>query len=456
MGDVEANNKSWLQKYWAIILSGGFIWTGISSLKEDAREAMEMIFFGAAILVGWFLWRRNQRQKQRKEIEEHNAHLAGLTKEGTQEQELRAKQEEEKRQSQAEYNQGEHTGGFGDMLDYDFIAIDFETATTHMDSACSIGIAMVKNGAVVDTFYSLIQPPANVYDPDNTKVHGLSSCDTVNAPTFDDLWPQIFCYFGRYPVIAHNARFDMSVLAMCAKSNWIDIPNFKYMDTINLAKDIVPGNKTLRNCVDYFGIDLSNHHNAVADAVACAEVALACVRHAKRRDLLHFAFSTPNVKIHNFSSLTPMEELERHRNVEQPEKRKAVYNPPERKSEVDRKFISPKSIHPQTTSFDENHPLYKKTIVFTGDLSIYRDEAMQLAVDVGAIVRGSVSGKTNYLVVGMQDIDIVGDDGMSRKEEKAHELNQSGKANINIIGEKEFLELINWTPETDKKELEPV
>lgn len=341
------------------------------------------------------------------------------------------------------------------MLDYDFIAIDFETATNHMDSACSIGIAMAKDGAVVDTFYSLIQPPANIYDQNNTKVHGLSACDTVNAPTFDDLWPQICVYFGAYPVIAHNARFDMSVLAMCAKSNWINIPNFKYMDTINLTKDIVPGSKTLKNCVDFFGIDLSNHHNAAADAVACAEVALACVRYSKRRDLLHFAFSTPNVKIHNFSSLTPMEEFESHRKAEQPEK-KAFYNPPEKKNEFYRKFTPPQSIQPQTTAFDENHPLYKKAIVFTGEISIDRDKAMQLAVDVGALVRGAVSGKTDYLVVGVQDTAIVGDDGMSSKEERAYALNQAGKANIKIIGEKEFFELINWAPEADTKELEPV
>ena len=329
------------------------------------------------------------------------------------------------------------------MLDYDFIAIDFETATAEMDSACSIGIAMVKDGAVVDTFYSLIQPPENAYDPHNTQIHGLSECDTANAPTFKALWKQIFPYFGEYPVIAHNARFDMSVLAMCGKSNWIDIPNFKYMDTINLAKDIVPGSKTLQNCVDFFGIDLSNHHNAAADAIACAEVALACVKHAKCKDLLHFAFSTPHVKIHNFSSLTPMEAFENNRRPD----------PPDRKSAFYKKFTLPKSIHPQSIFFDENHPLYKKSIVFTGELSIPRDIAMQLAVDVGALVKGSVSGKTDYLVVGVQDTAIVGADGMSGKEEKAYALNEAGKANIRIIREKEFLELIKWAPEDAEKEL---
>lgn len=67
---------------------------------------------------------------------------------------------------------------------------------------------------------------------------------------------------------------------------------------------------------------------------------------------------------------------------------------------------------------------------------------MQMAVDAGAILKNTVSSKTGYLVVGKQDVAIVGMDGMSTKEEKAHALNEAGKANIQIISESEFLELV--------------
>ena len=72
-----------------------------------------------------------------------------------------------------------------------------------------------------------------------------------------------------------------------------------------------------------------------------------------------------------------------------------------------------------------------------------RTEAMQLAVDVGAKVASSVSRKTHYLVVGKQDLSLVGDDGMSTKEERAYELNSQGKADIKIIGEDTFLSLVH-------------
>ena len=70
-----------------------------------------------------------------------------------------------------------------------------------------------------------------------------------------------------------------------------------------------------------------------------------------------------------------------------------------------------------------------------------RVEAMQIAVNSGAIIRTDVSRKTDYLIVGMQDKALVGDDGMSSKEEKAYALNAEGKASIRIIDEAEFLRL---------------
>ena len=68
-----------------------------------------------------------------------------------------------------------------------------------------------------------------------------------------------------------------------------------------------------------------------------------------------------------------------------------------------------------------------------------------MATDVGAIVRTSVSSKTDYLVVGAQDATIVGPDGMSGKERKAHELNETGKASIKTINEDVFIALIVGT-----------
>ena len=46
----------------------------------------------------------------------------------------------------------------------DFAAIDFETANNERSSVCSVGVVIVRNGEIVDSFYSLIQPEPNYYN----------------------------------------------------------------------------------------------------------------------------------------------------------------------------------------------------------------------------------------------------------------------------------------------------
>lgn len=71
-----------------------------------------------------------------------------------------------------------------------------------------------------------------------------------------------------------------------------------------------------------------------------------------------------------------------------------------------------------------------------------RTEAMQAVFKLGASVKSSVSRKTDYLVVGKQDMLLVGSDGISSKEKKAVELNETGTAHIEIINEEQFLSVL--------------
>lgn len=66
----------------------------------------------------------------------------------------------------------------------DFAAIDFETANSERTSVCSVGVVVVRNGEIVDSFYSLIQPEPNYYTYFCSRVHGLCREDTDSAPVF--------------------------------------------------------------------------------------------------------------------------------------------------------------------------------------------------------------------------------------------------------------------------------
>ena len=94
----------------------------------------------------------------------------------------------------------------------DFVAIDFETATSDPNSACAVGLAFVVGLEVVATTHRLIQPPGNQYAQGNIHVHGIYPEDTEHAPDFLTVWQELHPMLAGKALIAHNARFDMSVI----------------------------------------------------------------------------------------------------------------------------------------------------------------------------------------------------------------------------------------------------
>ena len=89
---------------------------------------------------------------------------------------------------------------------FDFTAIDFETATNKMSSACSIGLVAVNNLEIVKKEYFLIKPSTNYVSQENTNIHGLTYEDVKDALSFDKVWPIISPYFYNSSFIfAHNA-----------------------------------------------------------------------------------------------------------------------------------------------------------------------------------------------------------------------------------------------------------
>lgn len=316
------------------------------------------------------------------------------------------------------------------MERYDFIAIDFETANHNYDSACSIGIAAVRDFEIVDTFYSLINP-CTEFDSNNIQIHGITPERVQDSPTPDDLWDDIFHFFGPYAVLAHNAYFDMSVLKRSFSLEYID---FKYIDTVSICKEFVPGKKNLENCAKFFDIDLGQHHNALDDAITCAKLAISCIRASGCKNLGELCFALENVRIKQFSDLNPPASAIFHKEKpkERPEPVYSKIRPSDIQCEVDVLSINPENF------------FFGKTVVFTGELHISREDAMQKVVNLGGIIKASVSKKIDYLVVGEQDRKIVGNSGKSSKERKAAELNESGAANIEILNEAQFLSILQW------------
>lgn len=321
---------------------------------------------------------------------------------------------------------------------YDFVAIDFETATSDRASACAIGIVAVKNLEPIDRFYSLIQPPQNYYAPVNVSIHGISPEMTADAPTLTELWPQIKHFFDIHiPIVAHNASFDMSVLR---QSSNVDIPEFTYFDSIKIASFFCTGSKKLTSCATSMDIpfDELTHHNALDDAMLCAMISAKGIDMLGCKSMWEFAAKYPSVQCNRFVKQPQQNETRETIHTRQHTHRNKNHDIDILYNRTDMNRITQNLGSPIEFS-----PVYGKNIVFTGILSIDRWKAKELAVNAGACVKSSVSSKTDYLIVGIQDTTIVlGNNGMSAKEEKAHALNESGKANIVFLNEEEFMNLV--------------
>lgn len=158
----------------------------------------------------------------------------------------------------------------------DFAAIDFETANENMTSVCSVGIVVVRNAIIIDRFYSLIQPEPNYYCYGNTNIHGLTAADTNNAKVFSEVWKEIEPLITNLPLVAHNKRFDESCLKAAFLTYQMDYPDYIFYCTLaasRLQLKHLP-NYQLHTVAQDCGYILTDHHNALADAEACAEIAL--------------------------------------------------------------------------------------------------------------------------------------------------------------------------------------
>ncbi len=157
-----------------------------------------------------------------------------------------------------------------------FAAIDFETANQYRSSVCSVGLVIVREGRITDSFYSLIQPEPNYYLYWNTRVHGLTAADTDTAPVFPFVWQQITPLIEGLPFVAHNSPFDESCLKAVFRTYGMDYPDYTFYCTCRAARKALPylENHQLQTVAKVCDFDLMRHHHALADAEACAEIAL--------------------------------------------------------------------------------------------------------------------------------------------------------------------------------------
>lgn len=163
-----------------------------------------------------------------------------------------------------------------------FTAIDFETANSSSASACSVGLVKVRDGRVVDRVGWLIQPPAghDAFLEWNIKIHGISPADVVGAVTWAEQLPDLVAFADGDHLVAHNAGFDLGVISTASTVSGLVVPDFRYVCSLQVARRTYHlDSYRLPVAAMAAGFEDFAHHDALADAEACAAIMI----HAAKR-----------------------------------------------------------------------------------------------------------------------------------------------------------------------------
>lgn len=172
----------------------------------------------------------------------------------------------------------------------EFLAVDLETTGLDpaTDSIVSIGwVPVIKGGVVLaQARHHLVRPPRPMPEP-SAVLHGILDDTAQAAPDLADVMPSfLLALKGRIPV-AHHAAAERGFLNAACQSLYGAPLVVPYVDTLALegalmnrrGATIAPGSLRLAACRERYGLPRYRAHDALVDALACAELLLAQVAH---------------------------------------------------------------------------------------------------------------------------------------------------------------------------------
>lgn len=161
-----------------------------------------------------------------------------------------------------------------ETIDGSFVVFDIETTglDKYQNHITEIGAVKVENGVITDKWSTFVNPGEPI--PQNiVELTSITDEMVKDAPAIAEILPDFLAFCKGCVLVAHNARFDVGFISVAAKR--CEIPfNFAYLDTLQLARCLYPqlANHKLNNLTRHLNIMLENHHRAVDDAKATADI----------------------------------------------------------------------------------------------------------------------------------------------------------------------------------------
>lgn len=272
-----------------------------------------------------------------------------------------------------------------------FVAIDVETANPRYHSICQIGVVLFEGGQEVAAERMYVNPREE-FGIWQMRVHGIQPEDVARAPAFEDIHDWLYQWTRGETVVSHS-HFDRSAIGMACSHHRLPSIDCEWIDSLSLARQAWPDLESfkLADLASRLGIRFLAH-DALEDARACGLIVQRALSGAALGD-------------------SQLDQTRLRRGF--PEHVKRVG--------------------------DGDGGLLGESIVFTGELSINRGQAADMAALAGGDVQQSVTRQTTMLVVGERDLQP-GWHAKSTKHRKAENMIEKG-LDIRIVSEADFLAL---------------
>lgn len=175
----------------------------------------------------------------------------------------------------------------GQGFDGEFVVFDLETTglKKETDKIIEIGAVKVKNGEIIDKYSAFINPGRKLSDK-IVKLTGITDEMLKDKPSEEEVVPEFLDFCGSAVLVGHNVGFDIGFIRRFGAENNIKVEN-TVLDTLDLARVLYGNlkNHKLDTVCNHLGVSLLNHHRAVDDAGATAEIFLIMAKELQNKGI---------------------------------------------------------------------------------------------------------------------------------------------------------------------------
>ena len=172
-----------------------------------------------------------------------------------------------------------------ESLSQEFVVFDLETTgfSNINDKITEIGAVKIRDFKIVDRFSELVNPEKDI-SYRVQELTGITNEMVKDKPTIEEILPKFMEFVGNDVLVAHNADFDTGFIMQKCKEQGLEYKN-KKVDTLMLARIMLPNLKRykLDKVAKEVGVQLLNHHRAVDDAEATANIYIKFLEMLKKR-----------------------------------------------------------------------------------------------------------------------------------------------------------------------------